>query len=303
MVMRKIEVKLPENMTMALTSNVCKHTNDYGYEKEYPLYKASGLGVGYEMYGDELICLECLRQKEQEDFKKKMSDYAIEQEQNKRKNTIHYKSVFSDLSIKNAGFRNFDTATAEESYNLEQIKKVVQGYHRVHNKEVENFTTLLQGPPGVGKSHLAMSVLRNLNETLDVECLFVNVRRMLLMIKNSFGDKNDKHTQMYFIELLSQVDFLVIDDLGNETGDDKAKQWIKDILTEVLEARQTKCTIVTSNYTRDGLNRAYGDNTGMSALVSRLLKNTLVVKFKETSDKRIKAVDIDEILSKGVTSC
>lgn len=301
--MEKIKLKLPENMTMASTSDACKHINDYGYEKEYPLYKANQLGAGYEMYGDELICLECLRLDEQEKFKKEMSDYANKQEQNKRKNTIHYKSVFSDQSIKNAGFRNFNTTTAEESYNLEQIKKVVQGYQRVHNKEVENFTTLLQGPPGVGKSHLAMSVLRNLNETLDVECLFVNVRRMLLMIKNSFGDKNDKHTQMYFIDLLSKVDFLVIDDLGNETGDDRAKQWIKDILTEVLEARQTKCTIVTSNYTRSDLTRAYGDDRGMSALVSRLLKNTLVVQFKDTTDKRIKSVDIDQILSKGVTSC
>lgn len=289
-------------MTMASTSNTCKHTNDYGYEIEYPLYQANKLGQGYEIYGDQLICLECLRIEEQAKFKKQMSDIAVEQEMNKRKNTLYNKSVYSDQSIKEAGFKNFEVTEAEESHHLEQTKKIVTGYKRVHQKEVDNFTTMFTGPTGVGKSHLAMSILRNLNETLDVECLFVNVRRMLMMIKNSFNDKNDKHTQMYFIDLMSQVDFLVIDDLGNETGDDKGKQWIKDILTEILEARQTKCTIVTSNYTRSDLTHAYGDDAGMSALVSRLLKNTLVVQFKETSDKRVKAVDIDQILSKGVTS-
>lgn len=301
--MEKINIKLPSNMTMASTSKVCKHTNDYGYEIEYPLYQAKQLGQGYEIYGDQLVCLECLRIEEQAKFKKQMSDIAVEQEMNKRKNTLYNKSVYSDQSIKEAGFKNFEVTEAEESHHLEQTKKIVTGYKRVHQKEVDNFTTMFTGPTGVGKSHLAMSILRNLNETLDVECLFVNVRRMLMMIKNSFNDKNDKHTQMYFIDLMSQVDFLVIDDLGNETGDDKGKQWIKDILTEILEARQTKSTIVTSNYTRSSLTHAYGDDVGMSALVSRLLKNTLVVQFKETSDKRVKPVDIDEILAKeGATS-
>lgn len=298
--MEKINIKLPSNMTMASTSNTCKHTNDYGYEIEYPLYQANKLGQGYEIYGEQLVCLECLRIEEQERFRKEISEYTEEQERNKRKNTLSYRSVFSDQSIKEAGFKNFDATTVEERYNLEQAKKIVEGYKLVYADKAENFTTLLTGSTGVGKTHLAMSILRNLNHTLDdVECLFINVRRMLLMIKNSFNDVNDKHTQMYFIDLMSRVDFLVIDDLGNETGDDKAKQWIKDILTEILEARQTKCTIVTSNYTRSDLTRAYGDDAGMSALVSRLLKNTLVVQFKETSDKRVKAVNIDDILSGG----
>lgn len=298
--MEKIEIKLPSNMTMASTSNTCKHTNDYGYEREFPLYRADLLGHGYEQFGSDLICLECLRIKEQERFQKEISEYTEEQERNKRKNTLSYRSVFSDQSIKEAGFKNFNATTAEERYNLEQAKKIVEGYKLVHADKAENFTTLLTGSTGVGKTHLAMSILRNLNHTLDdVECLFINVRRMLLMIKNSFNNPDDKHTQMYFIDLMSRVDFLVIDDLGNETGDDKAKQWIKDILTEILEARQTKCTIVTSNYTRSDLTRAYGDDVGMSALVSRLLKNTLVVQFKETSDKRVKAVNIDDILNGG----
>lgn len=294
--MEKVGSLLPQNMTMALTSNECRHVNDYGYEIEYPMYQASSLGKGYEQYGDQLICLECLRLKEQAVFAKEISNYANNQEREKRKNTLSYRSVFSDQSIKDAGFRSFEVQATEESHNLEQAKKVVKAYKTVHTDKKDNFTVMLQGPPGVGKSHLAMSILRNLNETLDAECLFVNIRRMLMMIKNTFSDRNDKHTQMYFIDLMSKVDFLVLDDLGNETGDDKAKQWIKDILTEVLESRQTKCTIVTSNYTRNGLTKAYGDDKGMSALVSRLLKNTHVVQFKETTDKRIKTVDLDAII-------
>ncbi|GEK32467.1 hypothetical protein KZO01_27760 [Kurthia zopfii] len=51
---------------------------------------------------------------------------------------------------------------------------------------------LRQGDVGVGKSHLAMSILRNLNEKRDVECLFISVREMMSKIRDSFDNKEIK---------------------------------------------------------------------------------------------------------------
>lgn len=290
-------MSLPKNMMMALTSNYCdkEHVNEYGYKIKHPLYKAELLGPAYEKYGVQLICLQCLKDENEADFVKRISDEAIEREKHKRKNTLYYASVYSDQSIADAGFKNFEVATPEENKNKEDALKAVKHYRAKFEKEAnEYFTTMLTGATGVGKSHLAMAILRNLNETLDVECAFVNVRRMLMMIKKSWNDKKYPYDQMYFIDLLSRVDFLVLDDLGNETGSDsEAKQWVKDILTEALEARQTKGTIVTSNYSRNQLTKMYSEDRAVNALISRLLKNTAPIVFKETNDKRVKLFDLD----------
>lgn len=291
----KTLMKLPENMMMALTSNDCpnEHINEYGYNIKYPLYEANKL-KGFEEYGNQLICLQCLKQQEDTKLAQRITGEAIKREQNKRKNTLYHCSIFSDKSIEDAGFKNFLSLTTEEMHNAGLAKLAVDRYKELHRKQAdEYFTTLFTGSTGVGKSHLAMAILRNLNETLDVECVFINVRYMLQHIKDSFNNKDSKYTQMYFIDLLSRVDFLALDDLGNETGDKEASRWTKEVLTEVLESRQNKATIVTTNYSRSQLETMYGSEyMQRSALISRLLKNVATIQFKDTKDKRVKAFDL-----------
>lgn len=298
----KEAMNLPNNMMMALTSKNCSedHINEYGYNIKQPLYQANLLGKGYEQYGDQLVCLECLRIQNNEQFQQSLQAEILERQSKKRKNTLYKRSIFSDQTIADAGLKNFNAGTTEEQHNKEMAKLAIDRYKELHNMHAdEYFTTLFTGSTGVGKSHLAMAILRNLNETLDVECVFVNVRYMLQHIKDSFNNPESMYTQMYFIDLLSRVDFLVLDDLGNETGDKEATRWTKEVLTEVLESRQGKATIVTTNYSRSQLEHMYGSEyMDRSALISRLLKNTAAIVFKETTDKRVKAFDLTAPIQK-----
>ena len=292
-------MNLPEFMTTASTSKTCTHNYPGGYTKEFPLYQANLLR-GFEQYGDQLICLECIREGNNERFRQDLQAEILERQSTKRKNTLYKRSIFSDETIADAGFKNFEAATEEEQQNKQMAKLAVDRYKELHEIEAdEYFTTLLTGSTGVGKSHLAMAILRNLNETLDVECVFINVRYMLQHIKDSFNNKDSQYTQMYFIDLLSRVDFLVLDDLGNETGDKEATRWTKEVLTEVLESRQGKATIVTTNYSRSQLEHMYGSEyMERSALISRLLKNTAPIVFKDTKDKRVKVFDLTAPIKK-----
>ncbi|WP_102694159.1 ATP-binding protein [Rummeliibacillus pycnus] len=267
--MEPIINSLQKNILMALTSNEClKHG------KPMPIMMIDGVEV----------CPKCELEKEDVKFRKKLSEEAIERERNKRKNTLYYRSFFRDKSIKDAGFKNFKIKTAEEAENLRLARQAV-----AHYKTKKVFTTLFQGNTGAGKSHLAMAIVRNLNETLnDVECVFVNVRSMIMEIKDSWRNEDNPHTSMYFADLLSRVDFLVLDDLGNESADDKANKTVLEILTEVLESRQDKATIITTNCTREQLERIY-----TKALISRTLKITALIIFEKTNDKRIKKYDLD----------
>lgn len=267
--MHQITKELQSNILTALTSNEClKHG------KPMPMMMIDGIEV----------CPKCELEKEDAKFRKKLSDEAIERERNKRKNTLYYRSLFRDQTINDAGFRNYEAKTDEEYKNLHLAKQAV-----AHYKAEKIFTTLFQGKTGVGKSHLAMAILRNLNETLtDVECAFINVRSMIMEIKDTWHNEDNPHTALYFADLLSRVNFLVLDDLGNESADDKANKTVLEVLTEVLESRQGKATIITTNCTRNQLEKIY-----TRALISRTLKNAAIIKFDYTEDKRIKPFDLE----------
>lgn len=276
--MKTLVSNLPKSILTALTSDFCtKHKDAYGNEMKVQMMDMSQFGMG-------VVCPQCELDKENAAVVNGIANEAIERERNKQKNTLYFRSVFSDESIKDVGFKNYEARTMEERKNKDLALKAVS-----HYKAGKTFTTMLKGDTGVGKSHLAMAIVRNLNAQLDTECVFINVRRMLMMIKNSFNDSKSPYTQMYFIELLGRVEFLVLDDLGNESGDKEASRWVSEILTEVLESRQKKATIVTTNFSRDQLEHIYS-----KPLISRLLKGAAVIKFEETEDKRIKPFDLNQ---------
>lgn len=197
-------------------------------------------------------------------------------------------SILTNSKLFQASFSNYETAAPEETANKELAIKVFQKY-----KNGETFNTWFTGMPGVGKSHLAMSILRNINEAGDQDksCLFVSVDEMLLQIRNSFDNKESKYTEYYFVDLLSTVDFLVLDDLGAETGGTgttkRATDFTLRVLYAVANARQDKSTIVTTNLSKNELVNMYD-----AKLVSRLRATMALIDFRDTTDKRIRQIEI-----------
>lgn len=271
--MKAIVQALPKNIAMALTSNECmKHA------KAIPMMMING----------EEICPACQLAKENAEFEQSLQSEILEREAKKKKNTLYMRSVFADETIRDASFGKFFVECEEEAKNKDLA---IQAFK--HYKSGKVFTTLLQGDTGVGKSHLAMSILRNLNEKLDAECVFISVREMMSKIRDSFDNKESKYTQLYFVELLSRVDFLCLDDLGAETGaihtNKTATNFTLEVLTAILEARQTKSTIITSNLSRSQMEAMYDKK-----LISRSLKNIAVIKFDRVRDKRVQAFDLTQ---------
>jgi DNA replication protein DnaC len=194
---------------------------------------------------------------------------------------MHLKSIIEDKTLLNARVHNYRTLIQEEVNNKHKVEELIKRL-----KDGEVFNLVLQGNPGAGKSHLAYAVLHELNETRVHTCLFISVEAMLRKIKQSFNDKGSEYTEAYFTDLLSSVDFLVLDDLGAETGaintDKEATNFVQKVLYGIATSRQSKATIITTN-----LNSATLYNMYDRKLVSRLLKSPEVVVFKETTDKRM----------------
>lgn len=235
----------------------------------------------------EEFCPICEREKNSEDLSKQETAKIRHAHANKAYLSFSKRSILTDKDLYQASFGNYNATQPEEVANKE---KAVVSYQRYKAGEV--FNTWLTGMPGVGKSHLAMSILRNLNEAGDKDkcCLFVSVDEMLRKIRGTFDNKESIYTENYFVDLLSAADFLVLDDLGAETGSTDSKKTASDFTLRVLyaiaNARQNKATIITSNLSKNELVKMYD-----AKLVSRLMKDTYLIRFDETSDKRIKNIE------------
>lgn len=267
---------LPKRIPMDSTSNIC---GNHPLRVEKPIFKV--------IFEGKEICPVCESNRKTEELSN-LEDMKIKGVMNKVDfGTFRNRSILADKGLLEASFGNYETTETETETNKKRALEAYSNY-----KQGDVFNTWLTGSPGVGKSHLAMSILRNLNESgeKDKQCLFISVDEMLLKIRNSFGDKESKYTEFYFVDLLSKVDYLVLDDLGAETGgtgtNKKATDFTLRVLYSIGNARQNKSTIITTNLSRTALEAMYDRK-----LVSRLMKDTYLINFKYTSDKRIKNIE------------
>ncbi len=230
----------------------------------------------------QVICPRCELEKEQQALTNKVQAYYDDIQGQKIYNTFFNKSIITDRTILSAAFENYETSIQEEIQNKNTCLEIAE---RLKSGQI--FNTFLQGIQGTGKSHLAYSILRKINDAqLNKSCLFVNVEDMMRKIKDSFSNRESRYTERYFVDLLSKVDFLALDDIGAETGaidtDKTATDFVQRVLYAITSTRQDKATIVTTNLTSEVLFKMYDKK-----LVSRLLKNPKYVLFKETKDKRL----------------
>jgi DNA replication protein DnaC len=228
----------------------------------------------------EVVCPRCKNEENTLELEKQLNQEIAVRKESTKYNILFDRSVIEDGTLLQARLRNFYAKEQEEIENKRLVEAYIQRY-----MDGDQFNLILQGKAGVGKSHLAYAVLYELNELKQYSCLFISINAMLRKIKASFGNKESQYTEEYFNRLLSDVDFLVLDDLGAETGaintDKSATDFVQRVLYDIATTRQSKSTIITTNLNSQTLYTMYDQK-----LVSRLLRNPEVIVFRETKDKR-----------------
>ena len=151
--------------------------------------------------------------------------------------------------------------TNYQAYN-EQLTKALQHAKRLAESfPVTEKGLFLQGPPGVGKTHLAVAVLRQVITTRGARGLFYDTRDLLRVIRSTYDPVN-RTAEMDVLRPVIDCDLLVLDDLGAE----KSSEWVEETLNLIVNARysERRTTVFTSNYDDNP------DNTDPDSLLFRI---------------------------------
>ena len=103
----------------------------------------------------------------------------------------------------------------------------------------------LEGSPGVGKTHLAVAVLRHVVGATSARALFYDTRELLRVIRQTY-DPVARTSESDVLRPVMETDLLVLDDLGAE----KTSEWVEETLNLIVNHRYSErlTTVFTSNY-------------------------------------------------------
>ena len=104
---------------------------------------------------------------------------------------------------------------------------------------------LFTGTIGIGKTHLAVGILRALIFDRGARGIFVDYRDLLKQIQNSYNPQVAT-TEMEVLRPVFDAEVLVLDELGAT----KPTEWVWDTVAHILNTRylDKRTTIVTTNY-------------------------------------------------------
>ena len=104
---------------------------------------------------------------------------------------------------------------------------------------------LFVGTVGLGKTHLAVGVLKQLIRDRGVKGLFSDYRELLKNIQNSYNPQVNT-TELELLKPVFNAEVLVLDDLGAQ----KPNEWVWDTVALILNTRYNdrRTTVITTNY-------------------------------------------------------
>ena len=187
-------------------------------------------------------------------------------------------------------FGTFFFAVERPTSHDHERKRVKQKLKEFADRKMYPRTVLIHGPVGVGKSHLAIAVLRHcLDKGLTAR--YENSRELVLdkLLPGYKGDTDQRgmpyETRGDIINICKTVDILCLDDIGTEKSSEHTVGSLYDIIDTRM--REGKLLIVTTNIPAHKSKEQFGDR-----IHSRLSASDVLTLSLDIEDYRQKRLEI-----------
>src|SRR5262245_43686166 len=180
-------------------------------------------------------------------------------------------------------FESFDGLTER----LRVVKAVLIKF--VEEYPVAGCGLLILGPCGVGKTHLAVAVLRELVYRREVEGIFYDFRELLRKIQNSYNALS-QGSETEILKPVLESPVVVLDDLGAE----RPTEWVRDTFAYILNSRYNRklTTVITTNFEdRVPHARTIGDGARLAA--EETLEERIGVRLRSRLHEMCKVIQLE----------
>ena len=213
-----------------------------------------------------------------------------EYEQQKRniiRNIINiiYKQNYIGRKLQEMNLENFYFDSSNK-----YVLDVVNDYINKNKDIMKSDSLIIMGKSDTGKTHLAAAIANKLIEN-DKIVLMERLTNLLDRIRETY--ENNTKSENELIEIYSNVDMLVIDDLGTE----KISSWALEKLYTIIQNRYENGLpiIITTRFNKDGLIERFSyskDSDLVNAMISKLYQMCFGILLKGTKKELVKSPNL-----------
>ena len=238
--------------------------------------KPIGLDYLYANISEDSIEYERCDCSKAKDYWKEIDNKEYEIQKRKRlQNIINniYKQNYIGRKLQKMNLENFYFDSSNK-----YVLDVVNDYISKNKDIMKSDSLIIMGKSEAGKTHLAAAIANKLIEN-DKTVLMERLTNLLDRIRESY--ENNTKSENELIELFSNVDMLIIDDLGTE----KISSWALEKLYTIIQNRYENGLpiIITTRFNKQGLIERFGyskDQELVDAIISKLYQMCFGIKLK-----------------------
>ena len=142
-------------------------------------------------------------------------------------------------------YRSCELSTFVTYENPQLLRALERAQRFVESFPVVDKGLLLIGPPGIGKTHIAVSVLRQVILAKNVRGLYYDTRSLLSTIRSTYNPVT-RTSEFDVLRPVMEAELLILDDLGAE----RLTDWVEETMNLIVNTRYNdrRPTIFTSNF-------------------------------------------------------